>query len=252
MAGRTAAAIAAIIATAAVAAPTASAGPRVDYKQMFTTQVPGKSTGTDVRLLYKNPNDPKGKPIRVRREEFTLPAGTTYDQTVVPDCTASDAEILLFGMSACPAASHIGSSQGATSMSGFGAGEDPIDLDFWDDAGVLVLWGRSHQFPAIGAVARGHQKGQTMTIDVPRSPGGPPDGESAVRRVHNVFPARSAGRRAFVRTPRKCPKSRVWTFRGRFTFADGAVEREVYKMRCKRPARRGSGAATPRAHSDND
>src|SRR3954449_251899 len=231
--GREGAALAVIAATAAVAAPPASAGPRVDYKQMFTTPVPGKSTGTDVRLLYKNPNDPKGKPIRVRREEFTLPAGTTYDQTVVPDCTASDAEILLFGMSACPAASHIGSSQGATSMSGFGTGEDPIDLDFWDDGGVLVLWGRSHQFPAIGAVSRGHQKGQTMTVDVPSSPGGPPDGESAVRRVHNVFPARSAGKRAFVRTPRKCPKSGRWTFRAKFTFADGGVESDVSRMRCR-------------------
>jgi hypothetical protein len=56
-----------------------------------------------------------------------------------------------------------------------------------------------------------------------------------VRRVHNVFPARSAGRRAFVRTPRKCPRSGRWTFRARFTFADGAVERDVYRMRCKRP-----------------
>src|SRR3954453_18718804 len=234
MAGRTAGAIAAIIATGAVAAPCADAGVRADYKQMFTTQVPGKSTGTDVHLLYKNPNDPKGKPIRVRREEFTFPAGTTYDETVVPDCTASDAEILLFGISACPAASHIGQSEGATSMSGFGAGEDPIDLDFWDDAGAPVLGGRSHQFPAIGAVSLGHQKGQTMTVDVPSSPGGPPDGESAVRRVHNVFPARSAGGRAFVRTPRECPKSGHWTFRGRFTFADGAVERDVARMRCKR------------------
>jgi hypothetical protein len=232
MAGR----LAALLAVAMAGTPAAAyAAPRVDYRQAFTTSKPGKSTGTDVWILYKNPNDPKGKPVRIRREEFTLPAGTTYDQTVVPDCTASDAEILLLGMSACPPASHIGASQGATSMSGFGSGEDPIDMDFWDDAGVLVLWGRSHQFPAIGAVARGHQKGQTMTIDIPASPGGPPDGESAVRRVHNVFPARSAGKRAFVRTPPKCPRSRVWTFRAKFTFADGAVERDVYRMRCTRP-----------------
>ena len=73
-----------------------------------------------------------------------------------------------------------------------------------------------------------------MTVDVPSSPGGPPDGESAVRRVHNVFPARSAGGRALVRTPRRCPNSGHWTFRGRFTFADGAVERDVTGMRCKR------------------
>jgi hypothetical protein len=223
-----------MLAMAAVAAPSASAGPRVDFQLRFTTSVPGRSTGSDIRLLYKNPSDPKAKPIRVRREEFTLPAGTTYDQTVVPDCTASDAEIMLFGMSACPAASHIGGSQGDTSMAGFGSGEDAIDVDFWDDAGVLVLWGRSHQFPAIGAVSRGHQKGQTMTVDIPPSPGGPPDGQSAVRRIHHIFPPRSAGKRAFIRTPRKCPRSGVWTFRARFTFADDAVERDVYRMRCRR------------------
>src|SRR4051812_21115011 len=120
-----------MLATAAFAAPSASAGPRVDYKQQFTTSVPGKSTGTDVQLLYKNPNDPKGKPIRVRREEFTLPAGTTYDQTVVPDCTASDAENMLFGMSAWPAARHIGPSHGGTSLSGVGAGGEPHRKGFF-------------------------------------------------------------------------------------------------------------------------
>jgi hypothetical protein len=238
MARRTGAILAMTVAIAAVVAPGASAGPRVDYRQMYTTPLPGKSTGTDTRLFYKNPNDPKAKPIPVRREEFTFPAGTTYDESVVPDCTASDAEIRLFGKSACPAASWIGGSEGDTTMSGFGPGEDPLDMDAWDDAGVLVVFGRSHDFPVIGAVARGHREGQTMTIDVPGGPGGPPDGESALRRIHHVFPARSAGKRALIRTPRKCPRSRRWTFRAAFTFADGAVERDVYRMRCKRRARK--------------
>src|SRR3954449_10473433 len=151
--GREGASLAVIAATAAVAAPPASAGPRVDYKQVFTTSVPGKSTGTDTQLLYKNPNDPKGKPIPVRREEFTFPAGTTYDESVVPDCTASDAEIRLFGKAACPAASWIGGSKGDTSMTGFGPGEDALDVDAWDDHGVVVVFGRSHDFPEIGGVA---------------------------------------------------------------------------------------------------
>jgi hypothetical protein len=235
MARRTGVVLAVTVAAAAVAAPGANAGVRVDYQQMFTTQVPGKSTGTDTRLFYKNPNDPKAKPIPVRREEFTFPAGTTYNEAVVPDCKASDAEIRLFGKAACPAASHIGGSEGDTTMSGFGPGEDPLDMDAWDNAGELVVFGRSHDFPAIGAVARGHRKGQTMIVDVPGGPGGPPDGESALRRIHHIFPARSAGKRALMRTPRKCPKSRHWTFSAKFTFSDGAVEREVYRMRCKRP-----------------
>jgi len=225
-----------MLVVAMAAAPAAYAGPRVDYKQAFTTSKPGTSTGTDTQLLYKNPKDPKAKPIPVRREEFTFPSGTTYDESVVPDCTASDLEIRLSMGSACPAASHIGSSQGDTSMTGFGTGEDAVDVDGWDNHGELVLFGRSHQFPAIGAVTRGHRVGQTMIVPVPSTPGGPPDGESALRRIHHVFPARSAGTRALMRTPRKCPRSRVWTFRAKFTFADGVVERDVYRMRCKRAA----------------
>src|SRR5437764_524249 len=79
--------------------------------------------------------------------------------------------------------------------------------------------------------------GTAVTVEVPRNPGGPPDGETALRRIHHVFPARSAGKRAYMRTPRKCPRSHVWTFRAKFTFSDGAVERDVYRMRCKRPSR---------------
>jgi hypothetical protein len=243
---------AAVAVTAAWAAPGAGAGVRADYQQMFTTNVPGKSAGTDTRILYKHPSDPNAKPIPIRREVFTFPAGTTYDESVVPDCNASDAEILLLGKSACPDDSHLGGSIGDTSMTGFpGPPETAVDVDGWDQKGDLVLWGRDHQF-GIGAVTHARRKGQVVTVEVPRTPGGPPDGENALRRVHHVFPARSAGRRAYMRTPRKCPKSRVWTFRAEFTFADGAVERDVYRMRCKRP--RGSSlAATPRsARRDDD
>jgi hypothetical protein len=219
---------------AALSAPVASAGPRADYKQTFTTSIPGKSAGTDTQILYKNPTDPKAKPSPIRQEVFTFPAGTTYDETVVPDCKASDMEILLQGTSACPAASRLGGSIGDTAMTGFpGPPETPVDVDGWDQHGDLVLWGRDHQF-GIGAVTHAVRKGQTVTVNVPVEPGAPPDGGS-LRRVHHVFPARSAGKRAYMRTPRKCPKSRRWTFRARFTFADGAVERDVYRMPCKRP-----------------
>src|SRR3954465_10239513 len=169
MASRTGAVLAMTVAIAAVIAPRASAGPRVDYKQMYPPPLPGKSTGSDTRLFYKNPNDAKAKPIPVRREEFTFPAGTAYDESVVPDCTASDAEIRLFGKAACPAASWIGGSKGDTSMSGLGPGEeDALDVDAWDDHGVVVVFGRSHDFPEIGAIARGHRVGQTITFDLER------------------------------------------------------------------------------------
>ncbi len=229
---RAGAIVAVVAAAAAVLTPGAQAGDRADYKQMFTTSVPGTPTGTDTQILYKNPSDPNAKPIPVRREVFTFPAGTTHDESVVPDCNASDVEIMLFGKSACPPESWVGGDLGDTMMTGFpGAGESALDVDGWDDAGDTVLFGRDHA-SGIGFVTRARREGRVITVEVPRSPGGPPDGQSALRRVHHVFPARSLGTRAHLRTPPTCPRRGVWTFKAHFTFADGVVEEDVYRMPC--------------------
>ncbi len=221
-----------VAATAAAVAPAAQAGVRADYGQTFTTSTPGTSTGTDTQILYKHPTDPDAKPIPVRREVFTFPAGTTYDESVVPDCNASDVELMVLGKDACPPDSWLGGGQGDTLMTGFpGAGETPMDLDAWDDGGDFLLLGGTRD-PPIRQVAHGRREGQVVTVDVPHSPGGPPDGESALRRIHHVFPARSLGSRAYMRTPRTCPRSGVWTFRAQFTFADGAIEENVARMPC--------------------
>src|SRR5947199_7424716 len=143
MAGRLAVLFVGAMVAAAPAA--AYAGPRVDYKQAFTTSKPGRSTGTDTRLLYKNPNDPKAKPIPVRQEVFTFPDGTTYDGSVVPDCNASDFEIMLFARDACPADSWVGGGIGDTTMSGFDNEERALDLDEWDQGDHVVVYGRDHQ-----------------------------------------------------------------------------------------------------------
>src|SRR4051812_41880866 len=202
---------------------------------MFTTPVPGTSTGTDTQILYKNPNDPKAKPIPVGQEFFTFPEGTTYDGSVVPDCNASDLEIMLFAKDACPAASWVGGGIGDTTMSGFDNSERALDLDAWDQGDHVVLYGRDHQL-GVGGIERVNQHGQTFTVDMKPSPGGPPDGMTAIRRVHNVFPARMEGNRAYIRTPPTCPSSGAWTFTARFTFTDGVVENDRYDMPCQRPA----------------
>jgi hypothetical protein len=221
----------------------AHAGQRADYRQAFTTPVPGASTGIDTQILYKHPDDPDAKPIPIRQEIFTFPIGTTFDNTVVPDCTVSDIELQLQGESACPAESWIVSGHGNTTVTGFpGAGETPIRTNGFDyGSGRFRVIGGAEGFP-LRFIAHGRREGRTNTVEIPRTPGGPPDGEGALRRVHNVSPARSLGRRAFVRTPRKCPSTGVWTFKARLTFADGAIERAVHRMPCRRKPRRGAGS----------
>ena len=224
---------------AAAALPAAAqAGPRADYWQSFTTRAPGTATGIDTRILYKHPDDPNAKPIPLRQEVFTFPRGTQFDDTVVPDCTVPDLDLRLRGGSACPADTWIGGGLGDTTMTGFpGAGETLITVNAFEyGGGRFRVLGGPEQFP-LRFVAQGRREGRTATVDIPPGPGGPPDGESALRRIHNYFPARSLDGRASVRTPPKCPRSRVWTFRLRATFADGVVEEAVHRMRCRRKRR---------------
>jgi hypothetical protein len=224
--GATVAVLAAATAGALPAA--AQAGARADYKQTFSTAVPGASTGTDTQILYKHPGDPAAKPIPVRQERFTFPRGTGFDNSVVPACTASELELELEGEAACPPESRVGGGEGSL-MTGFGPDETPMEVDGFDDGSGLLLLAGSRP---IRLATRAVRTGRVITVDVPRSPGGPPDGESAIRRVHNVFDARSLGKRAYMRTPGACPSTGVWTFKARLTFADGIVERDTYKMPC--------------------
>jgi hypothetical protein len=228
-------ATAALLAAGVLAAlpAAAQAGARADYRQVFSTPVPGASTGSDTRILYKHPDDPKAKPIPVRQEVFTFPAGTRFDNSVVPDCKASEAELEAEGPSACPPETRVGGGMG-TLMSGFpGAGETPMQVDGFDDGSGLLLLAGSKE-PRIRLATHAVRRGRVITVKVPRSPGGPPDGETAIRRVHNVFAPRSVGNRAYTRTPSVCPAAGFWTFDARLTFADGVTEHHVHRMPCMR------------------
>src|SRR5687768_3766191 len=124
-----ASAIATLGVVAAVAWPAAAqAGPRFDYRQVFTTDRPGRSTGIDTQILYKHPDDPNRKPPAVRQEIFTFPIGTTFDETVVPNCTVSDEEMRLMPDSACPQETWLGSGHNNTSMAGFGDGREETPI----------------------------------------------------------------------------------------------------------------------------
>jgi hypothetical protein len=224
------------IGVCATLAPAAFAGSRLDYWMQFTARDPGHSTGLDVRFFYKHPDDPKAKPIPVREEQVTFPVGTKFDFAVVPPCKATDAELQAKGTDACPA-SWAGSGHGDTVMTGFpGQGETPLSVDGYLDApNEMKLVSQSKGFP-VRFMAHAYTHGRVTTAIIPRAPGGPPDGESALRRVHNVFPARSRNGHTYMRTPPRCPKSGTWTFRGRFTFADGFVAHKTHRMRCRRRA----------------
>src|SRR5438094_9795104 len=103
----TAVAFAAVLALACVS--TAVAAP-LRYGFGFTTRTPGAATGLVSQIVYGT--DASGRPKSVQAERVELPAGSTFDESVVPTCTASDAELYALGTGACPESSQVGSGSG--------------------------------------------------------------------------------------------------------------------------------------------
>jgi hypothetical protein len=78
-----------------------------------------------------------------------------------------------------------------------------------------------------------HVDGSTLTGAPPVTPGGPPDGETAVRQIDFTID-RATG---FVTTPATCPTSRQWIATGTFGFKDGAEETLQSTAACQRAPR---------------
>src|SRR2546430_6064169 len=93
------------IAAESAGAPNSS---RQSAKLTFDTERPGVASGVSVAIDYVNPNDPRAKPPAVRRVVLRFASGTRIDTSAPRLCTASDAELMLLGGSACPPGSKVG------------------------------------------------------------------------------------------------------------------------------------------------
>jgi hypothetical protein len=66
------------------------------------------------------------------------------------------------------------------------------------------------------------------------APGGPPDGESAVRSIDFQIPVRTAAGRSLITTPPACPVAGEWKTTATFGFADGSHDSVTSASPCKR------------------
>jgi hypothetical protein len=177
-----------------------------------------------VHILYRAPNDTQAKPSPIRGAEIAAPPGTRFDAAARESCQATDAELMAFGRAACPAGSRVGGGK-LVAITGFGAPFDPFFTDvtlFNTGAGVIELVQQQGTDQTL-AIDRATLRENVYTSHPPRTPGGPPDGETAVRSIDFTFDAPAPGARAFITTPTSCPADGQWRATGRFTF-DSVVD----------------------------
>lgn len=207
----------------------ASAGPdsRQAGELVLTSAEPGSSSGWRFAVDYVNPTDPAAKPHAVRTVVTQLAPGSTFDTSVPERCTASDAQLMAQGASACPAGSRVG--EGYLRLdTGL---PDPgrfieSDILFFNAEGQVVFLNTERESGA-RLVTRSAVKGGRTVSMAPPLPGAPPDGAAidVVRVELNEVSREVDGElHSYVSTPPGCPASGEWAHSIEFTYADGVTQ----------------------------
>jgi hypothetical protein len=245
---RTLLAVCAAAAALVPAAPAAAPRPQTDvsFRYDLTTKRPGAPSGAHVLTVYRRRGG--GQPQAARRAEIFYPKGSSFDHTRLPMCRASDDELTSKGEDACPHDTLLGRGE-VELVTPYSSEPVQFDETTINAPHTLILL---ITYPGTGqtaAVRREHDHGRRHWTDSPPAcvpPGEPPScplGEVTVGRFEVWDPP--PGYRVTKSTlhlPRRCPKSRRWTFRVRLTFGDGSRVVRTSRPPC-RPRKRPAGAA---------
>ena len=217
-----------VAAAAAVPALAGTAGSRQTATLTFTQTHPHRSSGVKIAIDYVNPDDPAAKPPAVRRVATRLRVGSRVDTAVPGLCTASDAELMAQGDSACPADSHVGTGVLTVDTGVAGPGRFiTADVVFLNNTNQLIFLSTVRGTSARVVTRARLDGGHVLVSNAPMLPGAPPDGGS-IDTVHVRLKAiaRTIGgrRRAYVTTPSRCPGDGDWTNRIRFTYSDAVTQ----------------------------
>jgi len=229
-------AVAALIPLAA-AAPGGAAGDRQTVSLNLTTTVPGAPSGNRFSIQWHNPADPSAKPPAVDRMIFHLARGTRYDFSALPQCKASDAEMMVRGTAGCPAETWVSNGRVVTDTGSPGVFPRFINVrtTMFNNQNEMVGVGESEELP-FRTVTRTKYQGERVTIDMPDNPGGPPDNRTAFKSLETVMSPIVRNGRSYARTPSTCPVSGFWTFRSEFIYHDGVRQIETTRAPCRRSA----------------
>ncbi|TMK95527.1 MAG: hypothetical protein E6G34_14785 [Actinobacteria bacterium] len=219
----------------ALACASNAAATPLRYGFGFMTQMPGASTGLASQIVYGT--DASGKPKPVAAERVDLPVGSSFDETVVPACTASDVELYLFGTAACPESSQVGGGSGAVDT-GCGPPIDPVygDIYVFHAPEQLLFAGTPPGSHQVASISRLQIRGSTLEIsNIPVTPGCLPDGETVGQEVNTSLSDRTDGSHAFLTTPTTC-RRRTWTSRLLISYRDGSSEMASASTPCTNAA----------------
>jgi hypothetical protein len=236
---RLAALTSAVAVLATTAALAAGDYDRQTSSYMLTETRPSSPTSEHFEFDYVNPDDPDAKPPAVRKVVTILPRGARYDTSAPELCTATDAELIARGGSACPPGSAIGGGV-VTVDTGFPGDQRIVtaDVEFFNNADEFIYVNTVRGSEA-RTIIRAEVTGRRTITDAGMLPGTPPDGgaiDTVDIHVDNV----TRDGRNYITTPGVCRGRKDdphWTTRVAFTYGDGVTQTVPTHTPCDRGKR---------------
>jgi hypothetical protein len=210
-----------MVAAGLAAAPPAQADHvRVDYTDFFSTRTPGAPAGRTFTADFFSTADPNAKPPPLTHVHVDLPEGARFNTDAVAQCTATDAQVIAQGASACPEGSRLGGGVIVVDT-GFPEPDRMLTSDFtlFNARDALILMAQNRRNGARLAI-RGVVRERTFDLDVPPLPGTPPEGGANKHEVITAGPATGAGG-SWLTTPPTCPDDGAWILKTTWTFRGG-------------------------------
>ncbi len=212
------------------------AGPAFGSPQFVSTfeggylaHTPRTPSGFQALATWGDPGEPGGKPKELSRIKVDFAPGARLNTAALPACKASDLDVQVQSVRACPKSTIVGSVRGQ----GLYPGSTPFNT-------YATLFNARRQI--IVVVTLDSRKGRLLTNfrdDVRRSSitvNLKVPGNISLIRFHAVVPRHSrkvkGKRQTYFTTPATCPPAGVWTNTATFSYEDGTSDRHAVPTPC--------------------
>lgn len=217
------------VAFACGAAGVALASPQFASTLTFTysSATPNTPSGFDSLATFSDPGEPGGKPKELVRIKVGFHPGTRIDTAALPRCRASDTNVRILGLRACPGSTRLGivHAEGVIST---GLRFNPVGHLFNARRGIIVVATVDGRYVTSFRDDLTRDK-LTVNFRIPRGI----SFTSFKPHIPRHFRKHAGKRRAYMRTPPSCPPSGTWTTNVTFIYRDGSTQDHAVATPCR-------------------
>jgi hypothetical protein len=200
------------------------------FEFTYSSQSPGSPSGIDGFSTWSDPGEPAGKPKEIIRIKIVFHPGTRLDTSALPVCRASDEKVQRLGVRACPTSTKLGmvNTEGVISV---GQRFNTLATLFNAKREIIVVVTLNDRNGRVLTNFRDDVRRRSIAINLKILPG--ISLTSFRAHVPRHFKKRGRVKKAYMRTPPKCPASGSWTTQAIFTYRDGSTQTLAAPTPCK-------------------